>query len=58
MSSENLQYGDNSYHRDDIQHVVTHELGRLPTFMLREDFSNQDRHDESQNSGNQSDLPQ
>ena len=59
LSSESLQYGDNPYHRDDIQHVFTHELGRLPTFMLREDFVNQDlAQDESQNSGNQSDLPQ
>lgn len=59
LSSENLQYGDNPHYHDDTQQVVTHELGCLPTFMLREDFINTDlTHDEFQNSGNQSDLPQ
>ena len=38
LSSENLQYGDNPYHRDDIQHVVTHELGSSPNIYAKRRF--------------------
>ena len=57
-SSENTQNGDALYH-DDIQHLVTHELGSLPTFFLREDSVSTDlTHNELQHINNQSELPQ
>ena len=56
--SENSQNGGALYH-DDIQHLLSHELGRLPTFFLREDSTNADvTHNELENVNNQSEFPQ
>ena len=57
--SEKSQNRDALHHHDDIQHLLTHELGRLPTFFLREDSINADvAHNELPNVNNPSDFPQ